>query len=270
MSEMFKSSTVRTFTLSVTPDLAREMLATSVGNRHIRESHVKALAALQRRGEWMLTHQGVAFDRNGALRDGHHRLTAVTKSGVTVPMMVTVGLDPESTIAMDQGALRTLADITGLDKRVAEALRLATTIALGDHKPTAPQVRTVAAGGIEAILSDLIHHCGSTRRYYSSAPMKLAAALTIMDGGSHGFVFGQYRALVDLDFDNMTAIAKALVRQVDVGRVAALNTPDALARGLRVFDANRATMTHIPVTAEATTAALAYAKSTLLRSIGAN
>jgi len=88
----FKSNTVKTTEMSITPELAQEMLKTSVGNRAIRKWHVDVLAVAQQRGEWTLTHQGAAFDSNGVLRDAHHRLMACVRSGVTIRMLVTVGL----------------------------------------------------------------------------------------------------------------------------------------------------------------------------------
>lgn len=264
----FKSSVVKTFEMDVTPELAMQMLATSAGNRPIRSWHVNMLAAAQRRGEWKLTHQGAAFDWNGALRDAHHRLMACAQSGVTIAMLVTVGLDPVAFDAVDQGVNRTLSDVTGWDKRVAEPLRLATIIARGSGRVTTPQVQDIAAGGVAAALTGLVEHCGTARRYYSAAPMRLAAAATIMNGGDSTFVLGQYRALCLLSFDEMTQCSKALVRQVDSLKARAQQTREALARGLRVFDAERADLSKIQVSEADVAASVEMVRTILLESIG--
>ncbi len=264
----FKSSTVKTFELEVTPALATQMLATSAGNRQIRSWHVDMLAAAQRRGEWKLTHQGAAFDWNGALRDAHHRLMACAQSGVTISMLVTVGLDPAAFDAVDQGVNRNLSDLTGWDKRVAEPLRLATIIARGATRVTTPQVQEIAAGGVAAALTSLVEYCGSARRYYSAAPMRLAAAATIMNGGDSTFVLGQYRALCLLAFDEMTQCSKGLVRQVDSLKARAGQTREALARGLRVFDAERADLSKIQVSEADIAAAVEMVRTLLLESVG--
>lgn len=44
---------------------------------------------------WMLTHQCIAFDKNGDLIDGQHRLQAIVESGETIKMFVVRGLDPQ-------------------------------------------------------------------------------------------------------------------------------------------------------------------------------
>jgi hypothetical protein len=264
----FKSSTVQTFELEVTPTLASQMLATSVGNRNIRRWHVDLLAGAQRRGEWRLTHQGAAFDWNGALRDAHHRLMACVQSGVTISMLVTLGLDPAAFDAVDQGVNRNLSDLTGWDKRVAEPVRLATMIARGHSRVTTPQVQEIASGGVAAALTNLIDYCGTSRRYYSSAPMRLAAAATIMNGGDSTFVLGQYRALCLLSFDEMTHCSKALVRQVDSLKARAGQTRESLARGLRVFDTYRADLSKIQVSETDIAVAVEMVRTVLLESIG--
>jgi hypothetical protein len=266
----FKSNTLQTFDAQVTPAMAADMLAASAGNRHMRMWHVDMLAAAMVRGEWKVTHQGVAFDSNGALIDGHHRLRACQQSGLTVPFRVTVGLPPEAVNVMDTGVLRNLADLTGWDKRVAEPLRYGTTIARGDQRVTAAQVREIAAGGLFDSLTTLIEYCGSARRYFSNAPVKLAAAVTLMNRDDAAFVLKQYRALCLLDFDQMTPSAKALVRQVDSSKIFSGSTGqrDMLARALRVFDSERANVTKIQVNEADVKAGIELVRTVLLNSIG--
>lgn len=263
-----KSSVIRTFARVIRPEDAKAMLATSVGNRKIRAWHVNMLAAAQKRGEWRLTHQGIAFDCNGALRDGHHRLTACVQSGVAISTTVTVGLAPDACDVMDQGIIRNVSDVTGWDKRIAEPIRLATHIARSNPKVTIDQIRQVADGGIGDVVTALVEYCGSARRFYSSAAMKLAAAATIMNGGRLEFVLGQYRALCVLDFDAMTQCSKALVRQVDSFKARATEVNESLARGLRVFDEDRASLTKVQVSEADKAASVEMVRMLLLQSIG--
>lgn len=266
----FKSNTVQTFDVQVTPAMAADMLATSAGNRRVRMWHVEALAAAMLRDEWKVTHQGIAFDSNGALRDGHHRLRACQQSGLTLPFRVTVGLPPEAVDVMDTGVLRNLADLTGWDKRVAEPLRFGVTIARGDQRVTAAQVHEIAAGGVLDALTTLMEYCGSARRYFSTAPIRLAAAITLMTRDDASFVLKQYRALCLLDFDQMTPSAKALVRQVETSKMSkgSAGQRDMLARGLRVFDYERANVTKIQVNEADVKAASELVRTVLLNSIG--
>jgi len=264
----FKSNTVKTIEMSITPEIAQEMLSTSIGNRVIRKWHVESLAIAQQRGEWTLTHQGAAFDRNGALRDAHHRLMACVRSGVTIRMFVTLGLEPESFDSVDQGVNRTIADITGWHKRIAEPLRLATAIANGMNRVTAQQVRIVASSGIEEALTRLVESCGSSKRFYASSPIKLAAAASMMSGIDSDFVIGQYRALCLQDFNLMTPCSQALVRQVTSLKTRSEHTRDALARGFRVFDPSRSEATKIYVSSDDIIAACEFVRNLIQKAIG--
>lgn len=62
---------------------------------------------------WRLTHQGCAMDTTPTLQDGQHRLSAIAKAGVDVPILFTVGADPDNFKAIDEGLLRTAAQLLG-------------------------------------------------------------------------------------------------------------------------------------------------------------
>ena len=94
----------------ITPDKAKEYLSTSVGNRAIRSRDVEKFIRDLRSGNFLLTHQGIAFDTDGHLRDGHHRLTAIALSGVSADMMVTSGMPKEAFSVIDNGSKRTFED----------------------------------------------------------------------------------------------------------------------------------------------------------------
>ena len=63
-----------------------------------------------RAGRWRLTHQGVAVGADGNLYDGQHRLSAITRAGVAVRMLVVRGLEPQAREEIDTGEKRTAAD----------------------------------------------------------------------------------------------------------------------------------------------------------------
>lgn len=73
----------------VTPTIAEEWLKkNNPKNRSIGSRHVARLVADMEAGRWYLTHQGIAFDVDGQLVDGQHRLEAVRQSGATIEMAV--------------------------------------------------------------------------------------------------------------------------------------------------------------------------------------
>lgn len=105
---------------TITPDLAQKYLAFNSSNRPIRQRWVDTLAVMIRKGEWKLTHQGIAFDMNGRLVDGQHRLYAIVKAGVPVPMNVAHGLEDGSYRFIDGGLLRSWDDRIKLVNAISE------------------------------------------------------------------------------------------------------------------------------------------------------
>ena len=65
-------------------------------------------------GNWQLTHQGIAFDKNGVLIDGQHRLWAIVEADVKAPLLVTRGVEPETQEAIDD-SVRSHLDILRLE-----------------------------------------------------------------------------------------------------------------------------------------------------------
>lgn len=100
---------------TVTPALAREWLKRNTGNRPMRRSTVESWKLILQRGEYRLTHQGIAFLKSGALGDGQRRLTAISEmsDAFSIQMLVTSDLPDEAFLGMDQGIKRTTADILG-------------------------------------------------------------------------------------------------------------------------------------------------------------
>jgi len=256
--------------MKISPEIAEEWLATSPGNRPIRDWYVKLLAAAMRRGEWRVSSQGVGFDIHGRLRDAHHRLLACVQSGVTIESVVVFGLSEDAYQVMDTGLKRRYADLLSEDNRVAEVLRLGCQFALGTSKPTVAQMLPVISGGLGDACKTLVEYCGSSRKYISSAPIKLAACVSIMFGEDSNYVLGQYRALCLQDFDSMSDASKSLERQVTSAKVRASDTMDTLARGFRVFNKCKMFLSKIQISQEDMELSVKVVKTTLLNSIKSN
>jgi hypothetical protein len=101
---------MRTELVKVTPDMARNMLASNPVNRRISERAVTDLSKAILNNDWQITHQGIAFYEDGSLADGQHRLTAVIKANVPVHMMITKGLAKDAAMSIDSGRRRSLID----------------------------------------------------------------------------------------------------------------------------------------------------------------
>lgn len=100
----------------VTPEMADEWLSEDVNqqNRPLSSDTVAFLARAIERGEWRLTHQGIAFDEDNKLIDGQHRLAAIRKAGLPVQVLITRGVPRSAFAVLDTGRKRTGRDAMAL------------------------------------------------------------------------------------------------------------------------------------------------------------
>ena len=106
------------YTVYVTPELAQKwLLETNNFNRPINQAAVDMYVRQIKSGLWRRTHQGVAFDTNGTLIDGQHRLMAIVKAGVTVAVLIFVNESIENYEYIDCGRNRSNLDIIRMSTR---------------------------------------------------------------------------------------------------------------------------------------------------------
>lgn len=101
----------------VTPAMAAHWLLNNFVNRPMSDDVIAAYTRDMLNGQWIQTHQGIAFNDRDHLIDGQHRLTAIVRSGMTVAMMATFGLPSKiegsemtTMDAVDRGRTRSVAD----------------------------------------------------------------------------------------------------------------------------------------------------------------
>lgn len=99
----------------VTPLQAEAWLRGNNNNRNLVETRIVGYVAAMRRGEWRLVGDAIAFDEQGNLRNGQHRLNAVVRSGITCPFIVLRGVADDAFDVMDQGKPRGIADVLHLN-----------------------------------------------------------------------------------------------------------------------------------------------------------
>jgi len=99
----------------ITPERAEELLAANTANRPLSRSTVRAFAEAMRRGDWLVTHQGIAVDTGGVLVDGQHRLAAVIEADVPVEMTVFSEVEPDTFDVLDTGKRRNAADVLAIE-----------------------------------------------------------------------------------------------------------------------------------------------------------
>lgn len=150
---------IKSRVIDITPEKAQKWLGRNhPDNRGVAHNRVEAFAGDMREGHWKVTHQGIAFDAEGRLIDGQHRLLAVVSSGKTVRMMVTwnVGTfgDP-----IDCGRPRSLGTLAGVHNRVISTVNTLRMLECGnrDAKPMTlaefSEIRSHHEDAITAVLA---------------------------------------------------------------------------------------------------------------------
>lgn len=220
----------------VSPKLAAEFLGKNTRNRKLRKWYAVALSEAIKRGEWIVSHQGIAFSESGALLDGQHRLQAVVLSGISVTMLLVTGIDDAAFQIIDRGMGRTYTDVTGLPKKTAELAAIAARYLYKTSKPSPQQVITLANAGLQEIQEKIEGATSANVKYLTSAPVRLAVAYMLMQGYAEDFVLGQYRALALREYSMLTETSQTFLRRVEAGDVDIHDADDVITRVSRCFN----------------------------------
>ncbi len=252
---------------NVTPDMAIDWLeCANTGNRRLRPWWSEALASAMRRGEWITTHQGIAFTQSGRLIDGQHRLKAIALANRPIDVFVFNGVPDEAFSVIDIGVKRSIPDTTGLPKKTGETARFLASIKLG-QSCSPRQVMDVAEAGVAEIHERLMAYCGMSKAIFSAAPVRSAAVLLVMDGHSEASVFKTYANTLHQRFEEMPVVAQGFVRQVIAGKLSASRHLDLLARALKFLNPQNAELTKIQCTEADASAAAEYARALITRAM---
>jgi hypothetical protein len=103
------------FLVNVTPEIAKQWLVNNNFNRPLKPRLVDNYVRQILNGNWRRTHQGIAFDAEGVLLDGQHRLLAVINSGQTVTMLVFLNENQAAHESIDGGKVRSVLDVVRLE-----------------------------------------------------------------------------------------------------------------------------------------------------------
>lgn len=151
---------MRSRTVTITPKRAAEMLEHNGHNRPLTRTRVREFAEAMKRGDWQLTHQGIAFDTDGQLKDGQHRLAAIVEADLPVTMLVSTDLAPETFDVLDTGKRRTAADALTIngEKSTSMLAAMVRVIWLAEHLPASPWTGTNATVTNHQVVATLDQH----------------------------------------------------------------------------------------------------------------
>jgi hypothetical protein len=247
---------------TITPKLAEQWLQLNIHNRTKRGWWVSALSQMIKRGEWITSHQGIAFSKSGSLIDGQHRLEAIVDADQPVELLVVTGVSDDAYKVLDNGIKRTLSDLTGINQKTAEVSRVLARLVYGGNTITsADQCIEIYNTGVGEVHDNLIEFCGKNIAVYSSAPVRTAATCMILDGVSQNYVKNMYSNLVHQRFNDLPNIGQAFIRQVTEKKATAGNKTDLLARSLKLFNPDFSNVNRLQINDSEGAAATAYCRN---------
>ncbi|GAB3773793.1 hypothetical protein GCM10028796_46920 [Ramlibacter monticola] len=235
----------------VTPRIAREWMKLNVGNRPLRVGHVEMFHAMFGRGEFVTSIQGIAFDEDGNLMDGQHRLTAISllPDGWEGRIVVwrDVSRDTVFPVLDTVSSPRSIADVLRIGRDLSEVGSFLGMLLANGRTGRTPQFVDPIVAWLMPEFNELMEFCPTRKRTWSSAPVRAAAILAMKTSRDRDYIKLVYQALVRRDFSSMSPVVKALANAEIDGRIGSKSTPDLFARCVKVFDPRNANLKKVQV-----------------------
>lgn len=241
---------MKTTVEQITPAIANQYLETMPHyQRNPIKSSIAKMAKDMQNGRWITTHQGIAFNPQGQLIDGQHRMKAIVLSGVTTEMIVFRDVPEDSWHTIDIGRKRDLSAITGIQKKEVEAYRSACDFGLKVREPSFQDIETIQNSLLGETIRELLIYAPTTRRLVSAAPVRVVVAIWKIKSKSQ-YPFDQYKALVLQHYNMMSQASQSLNRQIEAAAAGTrkVTTYDMAARAYRVFDPAASDLSKIQIT----------------------
>lgn len=238
--------------INVTPFMAREWLKTcNRMNRPIRPGHVAQLRSAFERGEYVATHQGIAFGDDDVLIDGQHRLSAIAQmpEDTYFPMLVTFGLNREAVFPVTDTthAKRSTSDALRIDIGLGYVGNFFARAYQGNSSTLTPVFVKPFVDWAAPEYADLVNFCPASSKTWSSAPVRAAAIVAMKNRCDNDYVKLVYGALVRAEFNSMPPSVQALYRSHQSGKVRANSGNDIFARCIKAFDPKNANLQKLQI-----------------------
>jgi hypothetical protein len=198
---------VRSKVQTITPKKAADFLELNTRNRPLTKSKVREFAEAMRRGDWKVTHQGIAFDITGALVDGQHRLAAIIEADTPVETVVFTDVPEGAFDVLDTGKRRNAADVLAIEgeKSATMLAAMVRTVWLYEHRPELNWSGGAAAVTNHQIVQTLEQH--PALRDYIGLGEQISAATGMIKSaaGAASYLVAQPQKRTDLQpwFDGL-------------------------------------------------------------------
>lgn len=96
---------------TISPAIAKKLLAGNVVNRPLRKARVDLYAKYMANNQWRVTGESIVLSPTGQLLQGQHRLSACIQADAPFTTVVVRGVEPTAMGVMDTGLARTASDM---------------------------------------------------------------------------------------------------------------------------------------------------------------
>lgn len=110
--------------VDISPAMAQQWLEKNLDNRKISQSSVEAFAKVMKAGGWQVNNQAIAFDTDGNLIDGQHRLWAIVEANISVRISVAHNVSKDAIKTIDRGRTRSISEVLRRDGEVPSPKRV--------------------------------------------------------------------------------------------------------------------------------------------------
>lgn len=241
---------MKTEVKTITPDMAKIMLELNTENRKLRPTWVDHLIGLLARGEWELTHQGIAISWDNVILDGQHRLHAIAKSGIPAQILLSTNCDPKLFKCIDRGIPRNNTDLTKLPRRTVEVLNFLGIVHTNDRKKLSPDEILALNERFGKYCEQIMANAPTCIAMFSTASIR-AAVVVLMEDGYGEKALDLYRRLTHRDFDGLPNITKVFVRQILSGSLSSAGSRGQMilfCKALKAFDSREFDAGTLPYT----------------------
>lgn len=116
-----------TTTMTITPAMAKDLLAMNDGNRPVNAGRVKKYAEELKSGRFVLNGQSIIVADDGCLNDGQHRLLACIETGIPFRTVIVFGVERDTRLTVDTGKPKDRSTLLGMagiinSRRIGAAL----------------------------------------------------------------------------------------------------------------------------------------------------
>lgn len=111
-----KLTCIKSEVVKLTPQLAKELLATNVGyQRHLSRARVETYSHEIKAKRFLLTGQGIIINNKGQMINGQHRCAATIMANKSIPEMLVIrGIDNKAFPYLDTGKQRSASDLLSI------------------------------------------------------------------------------------------------------------------------------------------------------------